>query len=124
MAGDDIDLPDSEFDETDAQLVLEVARARRGVSRLVQELAEARCAESIALVNLYKRRATDAKKQNDYAEYDLGFARDMVTRKHKPPPVVSVVRRPFAKRARLSSPSDRHSGSKCFKVLVHILSGR
>ncbi|KAF8417100.1 hypothetical protein L210DRAFT_3511522 [Boletus edulis BED1] len=108
--GDHADQAESDFDEKDAQLVLEAARARRAVCRLEQELAEARCAESMTLVKLYKYRAEDARKQHDYAEFDLGLARDLVTSNPNASDL-SIVRRPNAKRLRLSSPGENlHSG--------------
>lgn len=113
-------MTDSDFDETDAQLVLEVARARRVVTRLMQEIAEAHCTESIALVNLYKHRAGDAKKRNEFAEFDLGLARDAITSKSNISTGMSVIRRSNAKRPRFSSPSNRQSGSKRFCTLVDI----
>ncbi|KAF8124103.1 hypothetical protein EV363DRAFT_1586982 [Boletus edulis] len=57
--GNDVSLTmDKEFDEEEAQLGLELARARHIVCRLERELAEARCTESIALRSAYKHSVT------------------------------------------------------------------
>jgi hypothetical protein len=105
--GNDVSLTmDKEFDEEEAQLGLELARARHIVCRLERELAEARCAESIALVGLYKHRAEGARTRHDHAEYDLGLARDLVTRKGSSSWNISVIGKPSAKRPRLASPGD------------------
>ena len=52
-------------------VVLEIARMHHTICRLEHELAETRCAEGQGLVKLYKHWAEDAKKQQDYAEFDL-----------------------------------------------------
>lgn len=106
-----IDQTDSDFDEIDAQLVLEAARTRRTVCRLEQELAEARYAESTTLAKLYKHRAEDAKKRQEYAEFDLGLARERMTSNSNVSDL-SIVRRPNAKRPRISSPSENQLRSK------------
>ncbi|KAF8419238.1 hypothetical protein L210DRAFT_3510805 [Boletus edulis BED1] len=105
------DPTDSEFNETDAQFVLELARVCHNVCRLEQELAEARYSESMALVNLYKHRAECAKKQHDYAEFDLGHARDLAIRNPHSSQMLSVIRRPNPKCPRLSSPGEQHRGT-------------
>ncbi|KAF8126380.1 hypothetical protein EV363DRAFT_1401893 [Boletus edulis] len=105
--GNDVSLTmDKEFDEEEAQLGLELARARHIVCRLERELAEARCAESIALVGLYKHRAEGARTRHDHAEYDLGLARDLVTRKGSSSWNISVIGKPSAKCPRLASPGS------------------
>ena len=115
------DQTDSDFDETNAQLVLKVARMYHTVCRLEQELAEARCTESIALVKLYKHWAEDAKKQHDYAEFDLGVARDMMT-SNSNPMQLSVARRPNTKCPCLSSPSEHQHSSKCLVMTFNCFS--
>ena len=116
-----VDQTDVDFDEVDAQIVLEVARTRRTICRLEQELAEARCAESIGLVKLYKHRAEDARKRHDYAEFDLGLTRDMVTNNFNPSEL-SIVRRPNTKRPRLVSPNERQCSKHLVTTSVYTLS--
>jgi cytochrome c1 len=106
-----IDQTDMDFDKVDAQIVLEVARTRCTICRLEQELVEARYAESIGLVKLYKHWAEDARKQHDYAEFDLGLARDVVTNNFNPSELL-IMRRPNTKRLHLSSPSEYQRTSK------------
>ncbi|KAH0831093.1 hypothetical protein J3R83DRAFT_13655 [Lanmaoa asiatica] len=115
-----VDQTDVDFDEADAQIVLEIARTRRTICRLEQELAEARCMESIDLIKLYKHRAEDARKRHDYAEFDLGLTRDMVTNNFNPSKL-SIVRRPNMKRSRLSSPSEHQCSKYRVTMLVYTL---
>ena len=74
-----VDQTDMDFDEVDAQIVLEIARTHRIICHLEHELAETQCAEGQGLIKLYKHQAEDVKKQQDYAEFDLGLVQDMVT---------------------------------------------
>ena len=97
-----VDQTDVDFNEVDAQIVLEVARTRRTICHLEQELTEARCAESIGLVKLYKHQAEDVRKWHDYTEFDLGLAQDMVTNNFNPSKL-SIVRRANTKHPRLVS---------------------
>ena len=68
-----VDQTDVDFDEVDAQIVLEIARTHHTIYHLEHELAETWCAEGQGLVKLYKHQAEDAKKQQDYAKFDLGL---------------------------------------------------
>ncbi|KAF8121266.1 hypothetical protein EV363DRAFT_1406395 [Boletus edulis] len=76
------DPTDSEFNETDAQFVLELARVRHNPCY----------SESMAL-------------------FDLGHARDLATRNPHSSQMLSVIRRPNPKRPRLSSPGEQHRGT-------------
>lgn len=60
----------------DARLVLEVAKARRVVCQLEQDLAKAKNEETLVLCNLYKYRAEEAGKRLEEAEYDIGHVRN------------------------------------------------
>ena len=69
-----VDQTDVDFDEVDAQIVLEITRTHCTICHLEHELTETQCAEGQGLVKLYKHWAEDTKKQQDYAEFDLGLA--------------------------------------------------
>ncbi|KAN0088192.1 hypothetical protein V8E55_005249 [Tylopilus felleus] len=65
-----------EFAMEDARLVLEVAKARRVVCQIEQDLAKAKNEETLVLCNLYKYRAEEAGKRLEEAEYDIGHVRN------------------------------------------------
>ncbi|KAF8548698.1 hypothetical protein OG21DRAFT_1516024 [Imleria badia] len=67
-----------EFEREDARLVLEVARSRRTICRLEQQLAQAKIDENIALCTLFKYRAEEAERRLEGAEYDIGCVRNMM----------------------------------------------
>jgi hypothetical protein len=113
------DQTDMDFNEVDAQIVLEVARTCRTICRLEQELVEARYAESIGLVKLYKHWAEDVRKQHDYTEFDLGLTRDVVTNNFNHSELL-IMRRPNTKYLRLSSPSEhQHTSKYLISTLVY-----
>ena len=116
-----IDQTDVDSNKVDAQIVLEVARMRRTICCLEQELTEAQCAESIGLVKLYKHQAEDARKRHDYAEFDLGLARDMVTNNFNPSKL-SIVCRSNTKRPRLSSLNEHQHSKYLVMTSVYTIS--
>ncbi|KAI6022463.1 hypothetical protein BKA83DRAFT_4515146 [Pisolithus microcarpus] len=69
---DSVDEDREEFNQQEAYLLLDIARAQATVRRLERQLVHAKLDENIALGNLYKCRAQESERRLENAEAELG----------------------------------------------------
>ncbi|KAI5981276.1 hypothetical protein EDD15DRAFT_2204161 [Pisolithus albus] len=75
---DSVDEDHEEFNQQEAYLLLDIARAQATVRRLEQQLVHAKLDENIALGNLYKCRAQESERRLENAEAELGCIRNSI----------------------------------------------
>lgn len=78
---DDDDDERVEFEQHEALLFLEIARARSDVRKLEQKLAQAKCNEINTTGKLYKLQADEANRRMDAAETKVGVIRNSIRMK-------------------------------------------
>ncbi|KAG6373016.1 hypothetical protein JVT61DRAFT_7069 [Boletus reticuloceps] len=69
---------EEESEREEARLLLSVARAQHCLRQLEQDVVHAQLAENTALNELYQFRASQAQKNLDATEYDLGCLRNTI----------------------------------------------
>ncbi|KAI6007094.1 hypothetical protein EDD15DRAFT_2358185 [Pisolithus albus] len=75
---DSVDEDREEFNQQEAYLLLDIARAQATVRRLERQLVHAKLDENIALGNLYKCRAQESERRLENAEAELGCIRNSI----------------------------------------------
>ncbi|KAI5987376.1 hypothetical protein EDD15DRAFT_2372368 [Pisolithus albus] len=75
---DSVDEDREEFNQQEAYLLLDIARAQVTVRRLEQQLVHVKLDENIALGNLYKCRAQESERRLENAEAELGCIRNSI----------------------------------------------
>jgi len=100
------------FENEEAQLLLEVARARRTICRLERELAEAKSEENICLGRLYRHRAEEAERRLASAEYEVGYVRNRMRDTEVAVPVSEAPRKRKRHRTSRSAGSVDNSNSR------------
>ncbi|KAI6015468.1 hypothetical protein BKA83DRAFT_4129424 [Pisolithus microcarpus] len=75
---DSIDKDHAEFNQQEAYLLLDIARAEATVHHLDQQLVHAKLDENIALGNLYKCQAQESKRRLENVEAELGCIRNSI----------------------------------------------
>ncbi|KAI6018612.1 hypothetical protein PISMIDRAFT_10121 [Pisolithus microcarpus 441] len=69
---DPINVDCEEFNQQEAFLLLDIARAQATVHRLEWQLVHVKMDENVALGNLYKSRAQESERRLENAEAELG----------------------------------------------------